>query len=151
MLKNKEKGEYSSYIVQDLQYPEGMSSPEFQAMYDRFAKRILWMDGNVVPGAFQMNTAWYCNVPEKDPIFPEHVHPDDELIGFFGSDPNDPYELHAEIEVAINGERRILTRSTMIFVPGNMPHMPMRILRVDKPVFHFSIMTGGEYNGAAYK
>ena len=29
--------------------------------------------------------------------------------------------------------------------------MPMRILRVDKPAFHFSIVAGTEYNGGAYK
>ena len=146
---NNNGGEYGKFFVQNSPGP-GMD-PEFKKIYDKFAHRILWMDGNVVPGAFQMNTAWYYAVPERDPVFPEHVHPEDELIGFFGSDPDDPYELHAEIEVAINGEKRLLTRSTMIFIPGNMPHMPMRILKVDRPVFHFSIMRGGEYNGAAYQ
>ena len=150
MLMNTDPGKYSSYVIQDLQAPV-TGDAAFQEMYRKFSHRILWMDGNVVPGAFQMNTAWYYAVPERDPVFPEHVHPEDELIGFFGSDPDDPYELHAEIEVAINGEKRLLTRSTMIFIPGNMPHMPMRILKVDRPVFHFSIMRGGEYNGAAYQ
>ena len=100
-----------------------------------------------VIGAFPMNTAWYCAVPERDPIFQAHTHPEDELIGFFGSDPENPYELNAEIEVA----RRLLTKSTMLFIPGGLPHMPMRILRVDKPVFPFSIVAGSEYNGGAYK
>ena len=120
-------------------------------MYEAFSHRILWMDANVVPGAMQMNTAWYYAVPERDPVFPEHDHPEDELIGLFGSDPDDPYNLHAEIEVAIDGEKRLLTKSTLMFIPGGVPHMPMRILKVEKPVFHFSIMRGGEYNGAAYK
>ena len=151
VLKDMEEGKYSGNVVQVLQYPEGMCTPEFQAMYDRFAKRILWIDGNVVPGAVQMNTAWYKSVPERDPIFPEHVHPDGELIGFFGSDPEDPYDLHAEIEIGINGERRLLTKTTLVYIPGGVPHMPMRILKVDKPVFHFSLMVGAEYNGGAYK
>lgn len=150
MLQNTDPSEYAKYYVQDLQCPV-TGTPEFQEMYRKFSRRILWMDGNVVPGAFQMNTAWYHSVPERDPVFPEHVHPEDELIGFFGSDPEDPYNLHAEIEVAINGERRLLTRSTLMFVPGGVPHMPMRILKVDRPVFHFSIVTGSEYNGGAYK
>lgn len=145
------EGKYQRYYVQDLQYPEGMSSPEFAEMYAKFAKRILWIDGNVVPGAMQMNTAWYCAVPEKDPVFPGHVHPDDELIGFFSSDPNDPYNLDAEIEVEIDGERQLLTRSTLMFIPGGVPHMPMRILKVNRPVFHFSIVTGKNYDGGAYK
>ena len=150
MLYNDEPGKYSSYVVQDLRAPV-TGDAAFQEMYKKFSHRILWMDGNVVPGAFQMNTAWYYAVPERDPVFPGHTHPEDELIGFFSCDPDDPYDLHAEIEIAIDGEARRLTRSTLVFIPGGVPHMPMRILRVDKPVFHFSIMRGDSYNGGAYK
>ena len=105
------------------------------------------MDGNVVPGAFQMNTAWYYAVPERDPIFEEHSHPYSELLGFFGSDPEDPYDLHAEMIFTLGGEEHRLTRSTMIFIPENLPHNPMRILRVDKPMFHFSIVPNSTYDG----
>ena len=97
------EGEYGKYIVQDLQTPPNMYNEEFAQMYEKFSRRILWMDGNVVPGAFQMNTAWYYAVPERDPVFEEHVHDYDELIGFFGSDPDHPYDLGAEMEVTING------------------------------------------------
>ena len=96
------QGQYGHYIVQELSDPNP-GTPEFQEMYKKFSKRILWIDGKVVPGAFQMNTAWYHSVPEWDPVFEGHAHDSDELIGFFGSDPEDPYNLHAEIEIAING------------------------------------------------
>lgn len=145
------EGKYKRYYVQDLQYPSELSTPEFAAMYEKFSHRILWIDGNIVPGAMQMNTAWYYAVPEKDPVFPGHSHPDDEIIGFFSSDPDDPYNLDAEIEVEIDGERQLLTRSTLMFVPGGVPHMPLRILRVGRPVFHFSLVTGKNYDGGAYK
>jgi len=39
---------------------------------------------------------------EKDPVFDEHVHDFNEMIGFFGSKPDDPYDLGAEIEIGIN-------------------------------------------------
>lgn len=150
VYQNNEGGEYSKYIVQDLQAPV-TGTPEFQEMYKKFSNRILWIDGNITPGAFQMNTAWYYAVPEKDPVFEGHSHNSPELIGFFSSDPENPYDLGAEIEVAINGERHLLTKSTLLFVPANMPHMPMRILKVDRPVFHFSVVTSPEYGGEAYK
>ena len=119
MLMNNE-GEYGKYIIQELNNPN-TGTPEFQAMYNRFAKRILWIDGNMVPGAFQMNTAWYKNVPERDPIFDEHAHDSDELIGFFSSDPENPYDLGAELEVTINGEKHLINKSSLIFVPTSMP------------------------------
>ncbi|ALP94262.1 hypothetical protein [Intestinimonas butyriciproducens] len=139
------------YIVQTLQEPANISSPTFKAMYERFAKRVLWMDSNVVEGAFQMNTAWYFGVPDLDPVFPEHTHSYDELIGFFGSNPDDPYDLGAKIEVVIDGETHLLTRTTMLFIPKGLPHMPLSIKRIDRPVFHFSIVMNPEYTAGAYQ
>ena len=139
------------YIVQDLKDPD-MGTPEFKAMYKKFANRVLWIDNNVVEGAFQMNTAWYFDVPEKDPVFEEHVHDYDELIGFYGSNPDDPYDLGAEMEVTIDGETHKITRTSMIFLPAGMPHMPLSIKKVYRPVFHFSIVLNPEYTGdGAYK
>lgn len=139
------------YIVQELKDPN-MGTPEFRAMYKRFANRILWIDNSVVEGAFQMNTAWYFAVPEIDPVFKEHVHAYDEMIGFFGSNPDDPYDLGAEMQVSMDGEVHTLTRSSLIFAPAGVPHMPLSIKRVDRPVFHFSVVMNPDYSGGgAYK
>lgn len=143
-IRNNKSGKYAAHFVQHSPGPD--MDPDFRKIYDKFARRILWMDGEVVPGAFQMNTAWYSAVPERDPIFAEHVHDDaDELIGFFSSDPNDPYNLGGEIEYTIDGEAHLLTKTTMIFVPAHIRHNPMRILRVDRPIFHFSVVTKTSY------
>jgi len=141
---NNNGGEYGKYFVQHSPGP-GMD-PEFKAIYDKFAHRILWMDGNVCPGAFQMNTAWYTAVPERDPIFPEHKHDDtSELVCFFSSDEQNPYDLGAKIEYSIEGEAHLLTKSTMIYIPAGLRHNPMRILEVNRPVFHCSIVMKAEY------
>ena len=144
-----ESTKYGHLIVSELKKEPEMA-PDFKAMYQRFAKRILWIDDDVVPGAFQMNTSWYCKVPEQDPVFPEHSHEAAEIIGFFGTDPADPYRLDAEIEVIFDGEPHRVTRSSLIFVPSNLPHA-IRILKVDSPVFHFSVVMEGQYNNGAYK
>ncbi len=147
VYNNNEGGKYADLFVQTLQFPQGMGTPEYMEMYKRFSKRILWMDGSVCSGAFQMNTAWYYAVPERDPIFLEHSHDSSELLGFFGSDPEDPYNLNAELIFTIDGEAHRIDRSTMIFLPPRIPHNPMRILRVDKPIFHFSIVPTAAYDG----
>ena len=149
MVMNTE-GKYGKYIVQDLHDPN-LGSAEFQKMYKKFSRRVLWIDNNVVQGAFQMNTAWYFNVPEKDPVFEEHTHDFDELIGFFGSNPDEPYDLGAELEVTLDGELHKLTRTSLIFCPAGMKHMPLSIKRVDRPIFHFSIVLAPEYGAGAYK
>ena len=142
---NNKGGDYGKYIVQELQEPPNMMAPDFRAIYEKFAKRILWIDGNVCPGAFQMNTAWYNTVPERDPIFTEHDHGYSELIGFYGSDPEDPYNLNGVIEFTIGGEAHRLTRSSLMFIPSNVVHNPMRILEVNRPIFHFSVVMNQEY------
>lgn len=143
-ILNNESGRYAANIVQQCFSPD--MTPEFKALYDSFARRILWMDGEVVPGAFQMNTSWYSAVPARDPVFEEHVHDDaDELIGFFSSDPDAPYDLGGEIEISIDGEAHLLTKSSLIFVPAGLKHNPLRILRVDRPIFHFSVINRARY------
>ena len=147
--ENNKGGEFGKNYVQELHEPPGLIGPEFREVYDKFAKRILWMDGNVCPGAIQMNTAWYFAVPERDPIFPEHEHAQAELIGFYSSDSNNPYDLGATIEFAIGGENHRLTKSSLLYIPAGVKHGPMRILEVKRPVFHFSVVVNAEYDAEA--
>lgn len=139
---------YDNLIMSKLSYEPPMSL-DFKAIYEQFAKRVLWIDGNLVPGAFQMNVSWYKEVPALDPIFAEHRHNSAEIIGFFGSDPEDPYNLHGSLRVVIDGETHVIDSSSLIFFPPNVPHA-IHIDRVDRPIFHFSVVTEGTYNGAAY-
>ena len=142
---NNKGGEYGKYFIQELQAPANLMDAGFKKIYERFANRILWIDGNVCPGAFQMNTAWYHSVPERDPVFNVHKHGYRELIGFYGSNPDDPYELNGIVEFSIDGEAHRLTRSSLIFIPENVEHNPMRILEVNRPIFHFSVVMNPEY------
>ena len=144
VYENANGGEYGKYFVQNSFGPA--MDGEFKQLYDQFAHRILWMDGNVVPGAFQMNTAWYFNVPERDPVFTKHSHDERELIGFFGTDPENPYDLGGKIEFTINGEPHLLTKTTMIFLPAGLEHNPVSIKEVNRPIFHFSIMIKDQFD-----
>lgn len=132
----------SKYIVTELKMPEFQQS--IDAEYSKFGKRILWMDDKVVEGAFNMNCSWYLK-PEKTSSYGPHVHETDEIIGFFGSDPDHPYDLGGEVEIWLEDEKHVLDRSCMIFVPAGMKHCPLVITRVDRPIFHFTTLTGREY------
>jgi hypothetical protein len=136
---------YGKYIVQELKTPANFS-PERKAAYAQWAKRILWMDADVVPGAFQMNCSWYMRAPQvKSSEAIAHTHNSDEIIGFFGCDPADPYDLHGEVEFWLEDEIHIITSSAMIFVPKGMKHCPLILRWVDQPIFHFSVVTEGQY------
>ena len=108
------ESDYSKYIVTELKTPE--FKPGFDEDYKKFAKRVLWIDKNIVPGAFQMNVSWYCRPANHAPV--SHRHDDDELIGFFGGDSDDRYSLNGEVEIWMGDEQFLLTKSTLLFCAG---------------------------------
>jgi mannose-6-phosphate isomerase-like protein (cupin superfamily) len=134
---------YANYVVTELKIP-----PEKLAIagdYNKYARRILWLDEHVVPGAFHMNTAWYLKAaPTLENVPHIHEH-DDEIIGFLGSNPDDPVDLGGEVEIWIENERHIITRSAMVFVPAGLKHCPLILRRVDRPIFHFTTVPGKRY------
>ena len=158
MCMNNE-GEYGKYFMQDLILPTVMDNQEAREKYRaKGRRRILWIDSNNMDGAnFQMNCAWIVHADREIQLTAEtdgtegmrrltHYHDTDELIGFLGSNPDDPSDLCGEIEFHVEGEIHILTRSTFIFMPAGMKHFPMYMNRIDRPVFHFSQVFGANYH-----
>jgi hypothetical protein len=136
------KSKYGKYVVTDLIVPE--EKKKIEADYSKYARRILWMDENVVEGAFHMNTAWYMKEATTLEDKP-HVHDADEIIGFFGNDPANPHDLGGEIEIWLEDEKQVVTKSALLFVPAGMKHCPLILKRVDRPIFHFTTVPGGRY------
>ncbi len=94
-----------------------------------------------------MNCSWYLRPPDiKTPEQQSHRHEADEIIGFFGANPENPYDLGAEVEFWLEDEMHLITTSAMIFVPKGMKHCPLILRRVDRPIFHFSVLTRGLYD-----
>ena len=134
---------YEKYILQDLKMPEGMMPSE---AYKQRATKVLWMDGENTPGAFNVNVVWLWKpTPAEFNHDDAHKHDYDEVIGFFGSDFNNPYNLNAEIEFWLEDEQYILTKSTLLFIPTGLTHCPLNVLSVSRPVFHFTTVMSGSY------
>ena len=91
-----------------------------------------------------MNCSWYRK-PATTQMTTGHTHESDEIIGFFGSDPENPHDLGGEVEIWLEDEKHIITKSCLIFVPRGMKHCPLEIKRVDRPIFHFSTLNEGQY------
>ncbi|HEY94903.1 MAG TPA: hypothetical protein G4O15_08200 [Dehalococcoidia bacterium] len=136
-----DEGKYAKYMVTDLKIPEEMQAGA--ADYAKWATRILWLDEDVVPGSFQVNCSWYRK-PTETPAT-THTHDYDEVIAFFGGDPDNPNNLYGEVEFWIEDEKYILNKSTLIFAPRGVKHCPLQILRADRPMFHFTVVMGGKY------
>lgn len=153
-VMNKE-GKYGYLFCQDLSgLPATHAAPEAVESYNKFGRRQLWLDGNSIPGAFQMNTSIWCkpnaesirSKPDSQVAKP-HSHPYAEILGFVGTDPENPLELGGEVEFWVDGECHRLTKSTMVFLPPNLPHCPlMTVSQGDKPILHFSVVMNNVYS-----
>ena len=133
---------YGKYVITELKQPADRA--KMTPLYEKYAKRILWMDKDVVPGAFNMNTAWYLKAgPTLDDK--PHTHDHDEIIGFFSSDSTRQNDLGGVVEIYLEDELQVITKSAMIFVPAGMTHCPLYLRRIDRPIFHFTVVTTGVY------
>ena len=106
--------------------------------------RLIYLDSEVIKGAFYVECVWYWKGSEQS-IVGAHTHHFDEVIAFFGTNQEDPKDLCGEVELWLEDEKHILTKSCLVFVPKGMRHCPLIIRRVDRPIFHFTTGPGGSY------
>ncbi len=100
-------------------------------------RSMAWMDSSIVPGARNMECIWYYK-PLEGPA--QHVHDDtDEVLGFFGTNQDDPTKLGGVIEFEIEDETITITESCLLFFPKGTKHCPFHVTKVDTPIFHFSM------------
>ena len=111
--------------------------------------KMLSLDDSVLKGSFYTEAVWIW--PGGNDIYPEtaepnaHAHDYDETIAFFGTDFKNPNDLCGEIELWMEDEKFMLTRSCLIFVPKGMYHCPLVIHKVEKAIFHFATGPGKLY------
>lgn len=93
-------------------------------------------------GVFYGKFRWFRVTTPDDFTFAaeSHSHAQPELLNFFSTDPDDPYNLGAEIEMEMMDEVYSFNQSTSVFIPANQPHCPLRIMHVDRPFMFFTLM-----------
>jgi hypothetical protein len=67
-----------------------------------------------------------------------HSHSWGELIGFYGYNYDNIYDLGAEIEFTIDGKTYNITESFASFIPAGIEHGPLIIKNVKQPIMHFT-------------
>jgi len=134
-------GKYDKYFLTEVNLPVSRqkSAEENADVYSHIA----WLDSNRIEGAFYTEVVWYYK-PRKSTVG-GHTHDFDEIIAFFGSNSDDIHDLGGEVELWMGGEKHIITKSCLVFVPRGVEHCPLSFNRVDRPIFHFTAGTGGKY------
>jgi mannose-6-phosphate isomerase-like protein (cupin superfamily) len=100
---------------------------------------LLNVDGERIQDFFFVDCAWLWKGSTQGPQEEKHAHDYGEVIGFVGSIREDPHDLGGEIMVWLDGEKVLLNKSCLIFVPAGVPHCPVQINRIDKPIFFVTL------------
>src|SRR5512145_241099 len=133
---------YGKYIVTELKLPKAVQ----QEMPDpeKYRARLLYLDEEAIEGAFYLSSGWYLKASDIQQA-EAHTHDFDEVVAFFGTNPENPLDLGGEIEFWLGGEKHMLKNSCLIFVPKGMSHCPYWIRKVNQPIIHFSTAPYGTY------
>jgi len=135
---------YQKYILTDLKLPLERQELDKEDEYEKRATRILWLEDEIIKGAFSVICSWYWKATETEGS-PSHTHDFDEVIGFIGSDPQNPQELGGEVEFWLEDEKYMLTKSCLIFAPGGLRHCPLRVTRVERPFLFLAFSMTSKY------
>jgi hypothetical protein len=140
---------YGKLITSELHHPSSEPSwnPPVSEAGGGKGGRVLYLDNQLVPGAFYMETVWIMPRPRlNDEGYKAaikrgpgpHSHDYDEVIAFFGSEPVNPHDLGAEVELWLGEEKHIITKTSLVFIPAGLKHAPLVFIEVKRPVFHYT-------------
>jgi mannose-6-phosphate isomerase-like protein (cupin superfamily) len=148
--KNSEQ-KYAKYIFYDIKPVPAEFAAKMKQMREKTqstveSTRIVDLDNSRTPGAPYMDFVWLWKGSAKGYTEQEHAHTFDEVIGFIGSGgEKDPRSLGGEMEVWLGGEKYLITKSCLIFVPAGVKHCPIRFNRVDSPLLFFTFSMSTTY------
>ena len=119
---------------------------------------IARMDDKVVTGSNFYIIHWVLpNDPPPPPFpmcgHPPHIHRYPELLIHIGTNPDDPMDLGAEVELYMGPEmeRHIITRSTVVYIPPNFIHAPWYPLKSVRPWIFMEINQGPVHTEKSYR
>ena len=137
-----------------------------KAKYEKYFLKEPW--GIIHPGS-DPNAPAYIGIGQKAPVpgwdeplvqvlrpiyrpytmIPDgHRHNVAEILYFIGGDPMNFKEFGAEVEFAMGEEKEVhvITTTTWVYVPPNLPHCPLTFKRVDKPIMFGHIMFASTFD-----
>jgi hypothetical protein len=143
------EGKYGKYIITD--YKEKVIKNEWAPTYRTEDKmKLLRLDDDIVPGAKMfVESSWFWPAMVENESLERsskpHSHTYDEIIGMVGTNPDDLYDLGGECEMTLNGEKNIVTKSCLLYLPTGFEHGPFREVKMTRPIFQFECGLNGKH------
>jgi hypothetical protein len=152
---------YAKYVITEDIRPTQSPPPRFLKRMEDQRKagnytdsaHVLSLNNAVARGALYFDAVWMVAKHGTPPTNIEiaHSHDFDEILGFFGNYRGNALELGGEVEIWLENEQYILTRSTVVFAPRGLVHGPISFRRIDRPILFFTSSNGTTYTRATGK
>jgi hypothetical protein len=152
-MKKLAETKYGKYFISGGGTPKGQ--PPLPG------KVIAYLDSEVIKGSNYYLIQQMPITPENKDIWGKtwgnvssgpHTHEVAELLIHIGTDPDDPTDLGAEVEMCMGEEmeKHVITKSTVVYIPPGTIHCPWTIKRVDRPFIFLQILQG-EFTRKSYR
>jgi hypothetical protein len=84
---------------------------------------------------------------------PPHIHRDAELLFHIGTNPDDPMDLGAEVEMYMGPEleRHVFNRTCCIYIPPNFIHAPWKPLKTVRPWIFIEVNQGPSHTEKSFR
>jgi len=117
-----------------------------------YTEPCIWMEGKDLEG-FNGNFS-FGFIKEPGVLHPVEgtlIHPYDECLVFAGTDNTNILYLGAEVSIELGEEREehVFNEPSVVLVPKGMPHGPVNIRQVDRPIVHYSIGLAADYKATS--
>jgi hypothetical protein len=115
----------------------GYQYPAYMHFDPKTTRRSVYVDETTVKDAeFGCENLWLLpGEPKERKIMDANTQPYDRYFGFYSYNYKNIRDLCAEIEVNIGGEKHIVKRSGVIFIPANLEVGPWTFRNITKPIF----------------
>jgi hypothetical protein len=129
-----------------------------ESKYGKYVMReprgVVEEDGKIVFEGLKVTpamTGYDCSIlysaitqPEVNVSKP-HSHDFPEFFGFFGSNSRDLYDFDAEIEMYLGGEKHVIDKTSVVYIPAGLDHCPLIFKRIGKPVMWLEVIMTPKY------
>jgi len=121
---------YRKYFTTELR--PGELEIGYGAMKNMF---MVFCDGDIIEGCHFFSAMLMGESATKVAGHGPHKHRDPEVLVALGTDPDHPQELNAEYEIFMGPEmeKHVITKPSLVFIPGNFIHCPFRVTKVTRP------------------
>jgi hypothetical protein len=134
------ESKYGKYFLTEPKLRRPWANP-------KLAKPKAVMQSGLNFGNPNLSICWECvyEPMTMDPV--PHTHDFDEYLAFMGSNAEDVFDFDAEVEVYMGeeGEKHIVDKATVLYIPAGLVHCPVVYKRIGKPILFNVIGLKGEY------